>query len=268
MKWKQIWTHLFWTGFFSSSLLFCDRPLFAAELADIQKRGTVIIGIKENLPPLGFRNAQGQLEGLEIELAHQIAETLLGDRNAVTFKPLLNRDRIPALLNDDVDLVLAQLTMTADRARILDFSRPYYFDGTALMTKDAKMQTLEDLRGKTIAVLAGSSAIATVRSRLPNVQLVAVRSYAEAQEALQTGRVIAVAADATVLTGWQRADSSYRLLPQLLSVEAIAVGMPRGLQYEPLRQKVNGALETWQQQGTLRDRVLHWGLPVEGIPEQ
>lgn len=253
-------------GFILTTVLLSDRTL-AADLAEIQQRGTVVIGVKENLPPLGFRNGQGELDGLEVELARLIAEQILGDRQAVTLKPVSNRDRIPALLNDDVDLVIAQLTMTTDRSRVVDFSTPYYFDGTALVTRETGIQTLSNLRGKSVAVLQGSSAIAVLRSRLPNSQLVGVDSYAAAQAALQAGQVSAVAGDATVLTGWRQVDASYRLLPQVLSVEAIAVGMPRGLQYEPLRQAVNGAIATWHRGGGLRDRVLHWGLPEDGVPD-
>jgi polar amino acid transport system substrate-binding protein len=260
------WINQILAGFLLGTILIGDRTL-AADLAEIQKRGTIVIGVKENLPPLGFRNGQGELDGLEVELSRQIAEQILGDRQAVTLKPLLNRDRIPALLNDDVDLVIAQLTMTTDRARVVDFSTPYYFDGTALVTREAGLQTLRDLRGKSVAVLQGSSAIAVLRSRLPNSQLVGVDSYAAAQAALQAGQVTAIAGDATVLTGWRQVDSGYRVLPQILSVEAIAVGMPRGLQYQPLRQAVNGAIAAWHRGGGLRDRVIHWGLPEDGVPD-
>jgi polar amino acid transport system substrate-binding protein len=55
-------------------------------------------------------------------------------------------------------------------------------------------------------------------------------------------------------------------LPQLVSVSALAVAMPRGLQYEDLRQRVNGAIGDWQTQELLRQSILTWGLPEAGVP--
>jgi polar amino acid transport system substrate-binding protein len=264
-------SHL-WRARFTRALCVCGvllmaaaLPVRAAEWAEIKARGYVIIGVKDNLRPLGFRNAAGQLEGLEIDLARRIAQELLGDAAAVTFQPLANDDRIPALLEDQVDLVIARVTATPSRARLVDFSTPYYLDGTTFVTREA--QTLRDLAQQPIAVLSGSSTIAVVRSRLPEARLVGVASYEAAKELLDTHQVSAFAADATVLTGWVQEYPEYHLLPQLVSTAALAVAMPRGLQYEDLRQKVNGAIADWQVKGFLRQRVLDWGLPTEGIPK-
>jgi polar amino acid transport system substrate-binding protein len=236
----------------------------AADLAQIKKRGYMIVGVKDNLRPLGFRNEAGQLEGLEIDLARRIAQEILGNAEAITLQPLANSDRIPALLEDKVDLVIARVTATPSRSRLVDFSTPYYLDGTTFVTRSA--QTLKDLQQQSIAVLNGSDMIAVVRSRLPQARLVGVDSYEEAQKLLETNQVSAFAADATVLTGWVQEFPQYHLLPQLISTAALAVAMPRGLQYEDLRQRVNGAIGSWQAQGLLRQSILNWGLPEEGIP--
>jgi polar amino acid transport system substrate-binding protein len=261
-----------WRARFFRALCFCGvlsllkaLPAHAAELAEVKERGYVIVGVKDNLRPLGFRNGAGQLEGLEIDLARQIAQALLGDANAVTLQPLANLDRIPAILEDKVDLVIARVSATPSRARLVDFSSPYYLDGTTFVTREA--QTLKDLAQQPIAVLNGSSTIAVVRSRLPQARLVGVESYEGAKELLDSNQVTAFAADATVLTGWVQEYPQYYVLPQIVSTAALAVVMPRGLQYEDLRQQVNGAIADWQSQGFLRQRVLDWGLPETGIPE-
>jgi polar amino acid transport system substrate-binding protein len=127
-------------------------------------------------------------------------------------------------------------------------------------------QTLKDLQQQPIAVLNGSDTIAVVRSRLPQARLVGVDSYEAARQLLEASQVNAFAADATVLTGWVQEFPQYHLLPQLVSTTALAVAMPRGLQYEDLRQRVNGAIGNWQTQGLLRQSILNWGLPEDGIP--
>ncbi len=235
-------------------------PATAAELEQIQQRGYLIVAVKDNLPPLGFRNASGELDGLEIDLAHRLAEALLGDRNAVRFHPVSNAERLNAVLDGTADLAIARLTMTGSRARIVDFSLPYYLDGTALVTRTAA-QRASDLSGQRIAVLNGSTTIAVVRSQLPGAQLVGVDSYQAAYALLENNQAAAFAADASVLAGWVRDDSDYHLLPDLLSGEPLSVVMPRGIQYDPLRRQVNSAIERWRGDGWLQERLNYWGLP-------
>lgn len=240
----------------------------AAELEEIEERGYLVVGVKDNLRPLGFRDEAGELEGLEIDLAHWLAEQLLGDAEAVVFQPLTNQERLSALLEDKVDLVIARLTATVSRARLVDFSNPYYLDGTALISRGGMLQSLSDLRQQTIAVLTGSDTIAVVRFYLPSARLVGVESYEQAKILLETNQVDAFAADASVLAGWVQEYPEYSLFSRLLSTEALAVAMPRGLQYDDLRQQVNAAIEQWQAVGTLEERILHWGLPEAGIPPE
>lgn len=237
------------------------RPVFAAELEEIEQRGYLTVAVKDNLRPLGFRTADGALVGLEIDIARRLAADLLGDAEALRLEPVANQDRLPRVIEGEVDLAIAHVTVTGPRARVVNFSRPYYTDGTALVTRDATLQQLSDLRNLPIAVLEGSSAIASVRSLLPAAQLVGVSSYEEALTYLETDRAIAFAGDASVLTGWVQEYPQYRLLPTLLSAEALSIVMPHGLQYDDLRRRVNDAIDRWQAEGWLQERIEYWGLP-------
>lgn len=236
-------------------------PALAAELSEIQERGYLIVAVKDNTRPLGFRDQQGALVGLEIDIARQLATQLFGQPDALVLVPISNSERIPTLLEDEVDLVIARLGMTDARSRIVDFSDPYYLDGTALITRRPDIQRLADLSGQTVAVLNHSTTIDIVRSLLPNVTLVGASSYQDALALLESGQADAFAADATVLTGWVQQHSTYRLLPTLLSAEALAIAMPRGLQYEELRQFVNQEVQQWNEGGWLQERIHYWGLP-------
>ncbi len=235
--------------------------LNAASLEEIQERGKLIIGVKDNLRPLGFRDANGNLEGLEIDIAKRLAEELLGNPDAVVLQPVTNRDRMNVVLEGKVDITIARVTITDSRARLVDFSIPYYLDGTGLITKDKSITQLRDLATKTIAVLNGSSTIAIVRYALPEAKLVGVDSYQEARSLLESGSANAFAADTTVLTGWVQEYPDYRILPGNLSAEAISVIMPKGLQYNQLRRRINSAIARWQTEGWLTQRAAAWGLP-------
>lgn len=235
----------------------------AAELREIERRGKLIVAVKDNLRPLGFRDATGNLQGLEIDIAKRLAEEILGRPDAVVLQPVANQNRISVVLDDQVDLTIARVTATASRSRLVDFSASYYFDSTAFVTKDANVQQLGDLSlgRRKIAVLKSSTTIAQVRFAVKNAQLVGVDSYEQARSLLEAGEASAFAADASVLAGWVQEYPQYRILPSLLSAEALSVVMPRGLQYDPLRQRVNDAIERWKASGWLKARATYWGLP-------
>ncbi|WP_448597533.1 transporter substrate-binding domain-containing protein [Thermoleptolyngbya sp.] len=230
------------------------------DLDTIRRRGYLIVAVKDNLPPLGFQDASGTLQGLEIDLARQLATELLGRPEAVELRPVSNQARLAALLADEVDVVIARMTLTASRARLVDFSETYYLDGTALITRDSTIQRVAHLRHRAIAVLEHSSTIAVVRSRLPRAQLVSVRSYQDALTLMEAGQVAAFAADASVLIGWAQGNPNYQVLPERLSGEPLAIAMPRGQRYQSLRQQVNRTLVRLKETGWLGDRIRFWGL--------
>ena len=243
--------------------LFCVSPLAvdAADLPTIQRRGRLIVAVKANLAPLGFRDEQGQLQGFEIDVARQVAQELLGNAAAVEFKPVLNQDRGRMVLAGEVDFAIAQLTPTPSRLRLFEFSRSYYRDGIAIATADARLTSTAELQGQTIAVLAGSQAIEAVRRRMPSAVLRPVTSYQAAKGLLDTGDAQAIAADVSVLAGWVREFPQYRILPGVLATHELAIAFPRGQQYASLRQEVDQIVTRLHNSRWLETRAQVWGLP-------
>ncbi|WP_414581953.1 transporter substrate-binding domain-containing protein [Scytonema sp. PCC 10023] len=248
----------------SFSCVIADTQLSAsaAEMPEIQRRGYINVAVKDNLRPLGFRDASGNLQGLEIDLAKALAVDLVGKPNAVKLQPVANRDRLSAVLDHKVDMAIARVTATSSRSRLVSFSVPYYFDGAVLVTKDTSLQRLSDLAKRKIGVLKNSSTIANVRYYLPNAELVGVDSYQEAFALLENNGANAFAADASVLSGWVQQYPQYRLLPTKLSTEPLSVVMPKGLQYDELRRRVNEAIARYINSGWLQQRATYWGLPL------
>lgn len=234
----------------------------AAELKEIQQRGYLVVGVKDNLRPLSFRDpTTGKLQGLEVDLAQRLAQDLVGKLGAVRFQLLTNQDRLSVVIEGKVDFTIARVTATSSRARLVSFSIPYYSDGTALVTKDTSLKRLNDVAKEKIAVLTGSGTIATVRYLLPNAQLLGVDSYQQAHSLLETGAASVFAADASVLSGWVQEYPQYRILPTLLGAGPLCVVMPKGLQYDELRRRVNAALARYLSEGWLQQRAAYWGLP-------
>ncbi|NEP14449.1 MAG: transporter substrate-binding domain-containing protein [Symploca sp. SIO2C1] len=236
-------------------------PISSAELEEIEQRGKLIVAVKDNLRPLGFRGEDGNLQGLEIDIARHLAEELLGEPDAVVLQPVTNLDRLNVVLNGKVDLTIARVSFTESRARLVDLSEYYYLDGTGLVTKDASITELENVATRKIAVIKDSSTIPVVKDALPSSKLVGVDSYEEALSLLEKGGADAFAADKTVLAGWVQEYPQYRLLSARLSGEALCVVIPKGLQYTRLHRKVNEAIARWQAEGWLAERAAAWGLP-------
>ncbi|MGB5898037.1 MAG: transporter substrate-binding domain-containing protein [Geitlerinemataceae cyanobacterium] len=250
---------------FAGAQLWClpvCLPAWAGSLAEIEARGQLVVAVKDNWRPMGFRTDAGQLRGLEISLARRLAEELLGDPEAVVFQPVSNQLRLRVVMDGEVDLAIAGVTATESRARVVSFSSPYYLDGVTFVTSDAALQNLENLANRTVALLDGSSTLAAMRYFLPEAQLVGVESYPAAIALLEAGEADVFAADASILAGWVQEFPRYRLLPFQLSVEPLCVVMPKGLQYDELRRRVQGAIDGWEAEGWLREQAAYWGLPI------
>jgi polar amino acid transport system substrate-binding protein len=232
----------------------------AVEWSEIAERGKITVAVKDNVRPLGFIDRDNKLVGLEIDIARKLAAELLGNSEAVELVPVTNEGRLQAVLNEEVDIAIARVTVTNSRSRIVDFSPYYYLDGTGLITKDAQIENIDSLATAKIAVLENSATIAVIRDRLPQANLIGVTSYQEALELLESKQAIAFAGDRSILTGWIQEYPQYKLLPDRISGVPLAIVMPKGLQNTQLRQKIIDAIAQWRKSGWLQQRIEYWGL--------
>ncbi|GAB4303060.1 MAG: transporter substrate-binding domain-containing protein [Geminocystis sp.] len=233
----------------------------SAEWEEIQARGKIIVGVKDNLPPLGFTDQNGNLQGFEIDLAHKLAEELLGDKQAIKFVPLLNQDRLNAIIDNDVDIAIASITFNSSRQRLVDFSDIYYFSGTGIIVKKNRfMSNITDIYGK-IGILNHSRAIAEIQYQFPQLSLQGVSSYQEALELMEKGEIQGFAGDVMVLTGITQQTSNYQLLPQIIGAYPLAIALPKGRQYQSLRNQVNQVMRKLKQENWFKEKAKFWGLP-------
>ncbi len=233
----------------------------AASLEEIKERGTLIVAVKDNVRPLGFLDQNEQLQGLEIDIARQLAQEILGDPQAVILQPVTNQERLQKVMDGEVDMAIARITINASRTRLVNFSRYYYLDGTGIITNSPRIRALDHLSRSKIAILNHSTTIAVIRAELPQAQLMGVASYQEALTLLETQQVDAFAGDNSVLVGWVQEYPNYRQLPIRLSGEGLGVVMPKGLEYASLWTHVDQAIGRWKKSGWLAEKIAYWGLP-------
>jgi polar amino acid transport system substrate-binding protein len=236
-------------------------PSVGRQWRNIVNSEKLIIGVKDNLRPLGYRNDQGNLEGLEIDIAKRLAKELLGKEDALILHTLSNQKRLQAVMDAQVDVVIAGISVNSSRRRVVDFSPYYYFDGTGIVTQNPNLQTDSDFAQKTIAIIENSSNIPVVKYNLPTANLIGVKSYQEALSLLEAGKADGFVGDLTVLSGWIQEYPHYHLVTSNWSSYPLAIAMPKGLQYQELRQKISALIKQWHQDGWLEERAKYWGLP-------
>jgi polar amino acid transport system substrate-binding protein len=250
------------------SLMLLPSPVAAESLQGIRERGRLIVAVKDNTRPLGFKGSNGQLQGLEIDIARRLSQEILGKTDKVDFQAVKNQERLRVLLDGKVDLTIARLSVNTSRSRVVDFSRPYYRETTGMITNIPNIRQTTDLIQKRVAVLQGSSTALVLTHRLPQAKLVPVASYQAAKDLLDRNQVEAFAADRSLLVGWAQEYPQYRLLSGTLKgtssnlniSESIAIAMPRGRKYDPLWRFVDETIQKWEKEGWLQARIRYWGL--------
>jgi polar amino acid transport system substrate-binding protein len=160
----------------------------ADALQDIKSRGTVKIGMLVDFPPYGLMNEQNKPDGYDAEVAKLLAQAMGVQLQLV---PVTGPNRIPYLLSGQVDLLVASLGITPERAKSVDFSEPYAAITIGVYGKDdVKVSKAEDLAGKTIAVARASTQDTAVTKVAP--QSATIRRFdsdAAALQALISGQV-------------------------------------------------------------------------------
>jgi polar amino acid transport system substrate-binding protein len=248
-------------GCWGFALLVAPKTAIAATLDAIIQRGRLIVAVKDNLYPLGYRDRNSTLQGFEIAIAKRLAQDWLGSDQAVVLVPVSNTERLTAVTSGKVDLAIAHLTLTENRMRSVNFSEPYYRNGTGILTQNPRWNSLQALYRETIAVLEPSVTLPYLKSALPKARLKGVPSYAAGQQLLETAQVQAMVGDRIVLFGLAHQNPQYQFFSTQLTVQPLAIALPKGVQYEPLRNRLNATLRKWQQEGWLDSQRQTWAMP-------
>src|SRR5437899_5720450 len=123
----------------------------------VKKRGKLIAGVKTDFPPFGTIDASGRNVGFDVDVAHRFAQALFNDANQVELVAVTSGNRIPFLQSGKIDIIIATVTITDERRQVVEFSEPYFLSGSLLLVPRASTaRGLEDMAGKTVAVVPGA----------------------------------------------------------------------------------------------------------------
>lgn len=168
----------------------------AGTLDEVKKRGKLIAGVKTDFPPFGYVDSSGKNLGFDVDVAHIFAKTLFDDENKVELVAVTSGNRIPFLQSGKIDIIIASVTVTDERRQVVEFSDPYFMSGGLLLVpKTSPIKGVEDLAGKTVAVIQGAIQDKDIEQLAPKADRVKFGKVSEAVLAVKGGRAEAFSQD-------------------------------------------------------------------------
>ena len=205
--------------------------------------GKIRIGIKFDQPGLGFKKS-GTYVGFDVDVAKYVAKKLGYSEDEIVWKEAPSKQREAMLQNGDVDMILATYSITDERKNAVSFAGPYFVAGQDLLVRkdDHSINGPEDLNGKRLCSVTGSTSAATVKKKFSSeVQLMEQPGYAECATALFSGIVDAVTTDDIILAGLASASrGKLRVVGKPFTQEYYGVGIKKG--DTALAKKINAAI--------------------------
>ncbi len=226
----------------------------------IKSRGYLIVGVKTDTRPFGYLE-NGKNVGFDIDIAKYIAKDILHNPNKIKFVQVTPSNRLYLLNVQDVDMIIATMTITPERRNIISFSKPYFVAGQAvLVSSRSNIKSLADLDNKNVGVLYGSTAEKNIRLIIPSVNIIGYKTYHDAYNALKTGKIVAITSDDTILRHYALTDSSVKLLPKRYTRELYAIGIRKNQESKSLLKVVNMNITNMVNDGTLIKLKRKWKL--------
>jgi glutamate transport system substrate-binding protein len=221
-------------------------------MAAIVDAGELRVGTKIDQPGFGLANTAGEPEGFDVEMAKLIAATMGLTEDQIKFTETVSANREPFLEQDRVDIVAATYTINDERKKRIDFAGPYYEAGQDIMVAAGNPEGIEgpdDLAGKAVCSVEGSTPAEKIRTDYPEAELVLYDAYSKCADDLRNGNVVAVTTDNVILTGFVAGDpEAFQLVGNPFTEEPYGIGVQKG--QDDFRDFINDVLEESFDDGT------------------
>lgn len=233
----------------------------------MQREKQIIVGIMEYFPPFGMLDVNGICcIGFDADIVKELAKRWLGDDSEATIKfvPLVPDDRILAIVQGEVDLVAGGMTITWEREQKIDFSQTYFLDGQSLLVKNKEEITgLDDLQGKRLGAVQGSTSLATLEKskQEKGYEIVPFLDHQAAIESLMDGTIDAFSSDKAALLSYAKENSGLFVVGQTFTFEPYGIGIPEN--DHQLRDLINSTLQEMWLDGTYRRLHDRWLSEVD-----
>ena len=197
-------------------------------LDEIKEAGSINIGVFSDKSPFGYVDENGKYQGYDVYLAERLGQDLGVDINYVSTEAA---SRIEYLQTGKVDIILANFTVTEERAQEVDFALPYMNVALGVVSPDdAVLTSLDDVKdGEQVIVISGTTAETYLAKEYPNIALQKYDTYAEAKTAFENRNGVAWANDNTEVIAFSLENEGYTVgIPSLGSADTIAPAVSKG----------------------------------------
>jgi polar amino acid transport system substrate-binding protein len=234
----------------------------ADALEDIKKKGTLVVGVKADYPPYGYRDPSGQIVGMEPDMAKLVADKL-GVK--LQLEPVVASNRMQFLQQGKTDLMIATMSVNDERKKAVGIIEPYYYAGgvALLAAKSAKIKSGADLKGKPVCAIQGSYYNNDIQAKMTGVDLIAFKGVPENEQALLNGQCVGFAYDDVLLIYKKKADADKWKDFEVVKLAEITP-LPWGLAVrsedkdQPWGKLMSELVTDWHKKGTLVELEKKW----------
>lgn len=228
-------------------------------LTDLQEKGTMIVGIDDQFPPMGFVGEDGEITGFDVELSKLVAEKLGVEAE---IQPIDWSAKEMELNTGNIDMIWNGYTITADRIEQVEFTKPYLNNEQVLVVaNDSPFQSKADLEGKIVGAQVESAGLAALNADTDFVGTLAeVPEYDDYMVALLdlgSSRLDGIAIDKIYIAyTMSQEPGKYRMLDESLADEYYGIGCAEGA--VALREAIDKALDELYEDGSIDELSTKW----------
>src|SRR5436190_6563395 len=242
-----------WLTIVASAVLlavFGVRMANADALEDVKKKGVLTVGSKADYRPFGYLDPSGKIIGFEPDLAADVAKRL-GVKLELT--PVVASNRIQFLQQGKIDVMIATMSDTPERRKIVDIVDPdYYASGTNVMAKKSEgLKSWDQLKGKKVCLIQGAFYNKELQEKY-GVEGVAFPGTSEALTALRNGNCFAYAYDDTQIVGEMQKPEWKDYEMPLNSILVVPWGIAVKQGEKALGELISKAIVDWHKTGFIR----------------
>jgi polar amino acid transport system substrate-binding protein len=231
-------------------------------MEEIRTRGVLRAGVGVDTLLFGFLNPQsGDIEGFDVEIARLVADAIFDDPDQIELIPVTSAERIAALEDGRVDIVVKTMTINCERWASINFSTVYYESGQRLLVDAGSgIQGIDDLDDEPICAVSGTTSLATLEDA--GVTTVETSGWTECLVEFQQGRALGISTDDTILAGLAAQDPFATVVGDAFSEEPYGIGLPK--EQPDFTRFVNAVLEEAKADGTWRALYDEWLAEILG----
>ena len=235
-------------------------------LAKITERGAVNLGVRDS-SGLAFTLGNGKYVGFHTEMAERIIDDLgkqVGKPLKINYQVITSQNRVPLLQNGTIDFECGSTTNNRARQKDVDFAVTTYVEEVRILTKaNSGIQSIQDLKGKTVATTTGTTSVQTLRKnkRAEGLEFKEImgKDHADSFLLLESGRADAFVMDGSILAAnaaKSKNPTDYKMVGEVLSVEPIACMLPKG--DAKLKASVDASIKRQITDGSLAKLYDKW----------